>query len=232
MTLTAVTMNLGNATDEAVLRDLHRLLATAQIAGLQEAGDRWDVLHDFQMAHPGQWLIWAGTAAGSRSVPMLYRADLGPVRLFSRLAVPRMTVGRGAGPDVAKAKAITGVGVGVVDVLNTHMIASAWQQKSSPLRRTHYRIHVRVLARMMQNRINRGREVLALGDFNCPPDGGPHALLDPLKAVQSLPHAALTQLTQAPTHGTQIYDQGWSSELGTTQVTNTSSDHHAVTFTV
>ena len=228
MTLAVATYNLGDGSENAVLRDLDRLAGHAQVLCLQEAGDRHDTIHDFLMATPG-WVAYYGTnTPGGGSVPILYQSILTPT-VRSRLAVPPIPVGPGAGPSIAKAKAILELQVGSQVVMNTHMIASASGPNGRALRKVHYRRHMRVLAGMVQRRVKRGLHVLAVGDFNSPPDD---PLLDPLRAVLFPPVPAMTQLVPLPTHGRRILDHGWSDQMGSAVVGSGSSDHHPVVITL
>ena len=209
--------NLGDGSPGKVEADLHALVFGAGIVATQEAGDRKTELAEVVDTHPGI-AVWKGLVPGAASVAMLYRKHLRPRRI-SRLAIKAMVVGRGAGPDTAKPKAINGLRVKKLVVLNTHMVASAWQDNADPRRKAHYRAHIAVVARMARRRLKRGLDVLIVGDFNAPPD---HPLLKPLR------DAGLRQLVDVPTHGKQTFDQAWSNRPGTVTTRATSSDHKAI----
>jgi endonuclease/exonuclease/phosphatase (EEP) superfamily protein YafD len=186
------------------------------VLGLQECSDRGDVLTAFTRRTNRR--VWVGLAPGAPAVPILYHRSLDVEARFSRLAVPRMYVGRGAGPSWSKAKAVTGIRVGDLVVLNTHMIASL---HASRLRRLHYRIHVAVLVRMVRRRLRRGLRVVLIGDFNAEPD---HRLLKPLRDL------SMGQQTNRPTHGARMIDLIWTRRLSTVSrdvVRGLSSDHRA-----
>jgi len=213
--------NLGDANDSVVLAELLDFARDADVIALQEAGDRGGVLTVFLKRRAG-WTINQGSVPGSRSVPLLYRKTLDG-QPFSRLAVAAMVVGPGAGPDTTKPKAITGLRVGNLAILNTHMVASAWQEDASAFRKGHYRLQMKALARMASRRLSRGQAVLAVGDFNAAPD---HELLAPLRALR------LKQLVEKPTHGVGIFDHAWTNLDGTADTEDGSSDHQAVSVTI
>jgi ribosomal protein S26 len=219
--------NIGDGPEVAKIKDLDCFAGDGgDVICLQECGDRVPMLKRWAKRH--NWVLWLGRVPGSKSVPILYRKGIGVSRKrISRLAVPRMYVGAGAGPSVAKSKAVNGIKNKNLIILNTHMTTSATRVgKKYRFRRFHYRIHIRVLATMIRVRKLAGRKVLSVGDFNAEPR---FPLLEPLRKMNMKQHV------RPHTKGNRTIDLGWGTsnlEVVDVEVFNGSSDHHAVKATI
>lgn len=212
---------MGDGAGYKKIQDLDRLAKDgANVICLQEASDRKYLI--VRWCEKNDWRFWYGNVPGASAVPILYsRTKVKVEKRLSRIAVPRMYVGRGSGPDWSKTKVINGIRVNNVWILNTHFIASAWMDNAAFLRKKHYQLHMLVLSRIVKRKINNGRRVLVTGDFNAEPTS---ELLNPLRKLGMVQH------TKFPTHANRIIDLIWTSFRVATKensVVELSSDHRA-----
>jgi hypothetical protein len=221
----AATWNIGVGPDDRKAEDLDKIRRHGVILlGPQEAGDRGEMLGEWCTANG--WRMHRPRLPGAGSVPILFDPEaLRLDRARTVIAVARRFVGAGAGPSIAKPKAIN---VAVFEIratgkrvrfLNTHFVASATRQgKAYDARRRHYRAHALVLARMIRARVD--RTVVAM-DANAEID---FPLLSPVRAT------GLSGWSRMPTHGKRSIDHllGPGQGLGSRFVVFTSSDHTAV----
>lgn len=220
--LTIATYNLGDGPGKA--RDLDILAAAGvDVLGLQEAGDRDDMLDDW--CRRNRWRQHAGKAPGAGRVPILTAPDVHVDAAISRLAVDERYVGPGAGPDWANPKAIQAIRTGQLWIADTHFVASADRPGTSALRDSHHADHMAFLVRMARRRRRRGLPIVLLGDFNTSPTGRRTA---PLRAM------GLDQVVKQSTHGDDTFDQIWIAGLDLIHAwtVKLSSDHRAAVATV
>lgn len=222
MSLTIAFYNIGDGPAPNKIRDLDTLAIrhNADFIHLSETGDRIPMLRVW--AERQGYRLWIGNVPGSKSVAVLYKRER-DVRRFSRLAVPRMYVGAGAGPSWAKPKAIMGLRLRKLVVLSTHFTPSATRDgRQYRFRRLHYAIHMRVLNYMIRRRRAQGLQVVVVGDFNAPAN---FRLLDPLVDMN------MRQLIKQSTHHNRIIDHAWVTpgvNVRHIDVINLSSDHNAI----
>jgi exonuclease III len=224
---TIKSLNLGSGSDADVEFSLDVLLREgADAICCQEGSDRKDVLARWAKKHG--WHYWYNKRLpGAAAVPILYRPGLGGgvKRRFSRIAVPRMYVGAGAGPSWSKAKVVTGLVTRQFTLMNTHMVASATRQgRKYRFRRAHYFAHVKVLSAMVVFRSRGWRKVILVGDFNAEED---FYLLAPLRK-------RMKQWVDQHTMGKRTIDLIWTIHCNAKRVfvRTVISDHRSVSADV
>lgn len=224
---TVATWNVGDGPDGIKARGLVKLVKQgADIIGLQECGDRRDLLAEF--CERTGWQGWLGDGSpGAASVPILWNPKAVRARVTGTTPATQPTkVGRpGAGPSTMKAKVWNRVRFGEGDhhgpfvVINGHIVPSVYL----PARRRLARQQIDVLAEMVERR--KGRvPVVAVGDFNMRPG---HPLTRPLRDVGMVQH------NDRPTHGRRVIDHTWTlGRRGHVSVLEMPSDHNAVLLTI
>ena len=217
MSLTVITYNMGDGNRRMLEEDFATLLSfKPNLICLQEAGDRREFIDPWAGTN-GFHPFYGNGTPGAASVPILH--DMYPQRTMSKLCMPAMYVGPGAGPSWAKAKAMTGVKAEDIWVYNTHMIASA-TRKGHWLRKRHYQGHVASISWTTNRKRKKGVAVSLNGDFNATED------FKYLKPIAD----HMRQNTPAPTHGNRIIDLQYTHGLIVQQalvIEGLSSDHNA-----
>lgn len=226
------TWNVGDGPDATKARGLAALVKRgADVLGLQECGDRGDLLEEF-CARTG-WDMWPGVGPGAASVPILWNPRTVRKEVAGTMpATPPTHVGRpGAGPDTMKAKVWNRarfISISESDrgefgtpfvFINGHIVPSVYL----PPRRRLARRQVDVLAGVVRRR--KGRvPIVAVGDFNMAPG---HPLARPLREL------GMTQRTRSATHGRRLIDHTWTLGVsGVASVVDMPSDHRAVLLTL
>lgn len=221
--------NIGDGPDDVKFRDLNALYAWGcTVICLQEASDRRELIKRWLERHPG-WSVHQPLLPGAGAVPILYDKDFWkPRRLRTIVAVLRRFVGAGAGPSFAKTKQVN---VLVLErrhtgrirrIINTHFIASATRPAGKFFRRRdHYRIHARVLARVIgRPGTRKNKRAAVFADFNAERD---FPLLDPVRRT-----GLRGWTTERGTHGHRKIDHVLEADPGDRNVIELSSDHRAV----
>lgn len=178
--LLGTTYNVGNASDARVRADLLRLAATrVPVIGLQEVGDRRDVIHGI----PGYQTFQAPAGHGARAhVALLVRADL-PASGFEVHRISRRTwvghhVAGARRTGFAEAKYVASVDAAGRRYGVTHFVPSSMVPGNHLARRL-YREQACHAAAWM--RLHPG--AVLLGDFNAGPGGVWYPPLRPLRRV-------------------------------------------------
>lgn len=218
--------NLGSGKDASVRVTLDRLAHHgAVVVGLQEAGDRGDVLRAW--CRDNDWLGYFGDDfTGAPSVPILWnpKAVRGVNPATTPATPPTDTGSLGVGPNKVKAKVWNHVtirprsGGEAFLFVNGHLPASLW----APRRRALAKKQIDVLRKIVATR--RGAiDVIAVGDFNARPND---RLFKPLR------HLGMRQHVGKPTKGRRIIDHVWGTHgvRGQAEVISIPSDHKGVVF--
>lgn len=212
------TWNVGNRRDNDVARGLVKLVKTGvDVLGLQECGDRGDLLDEF--CRRTGWHMWPGDgSAGASSVPILWNPRTVKAMRTGTNEATDPTWAPGRGPDRVKAKVWNRVRFvgddGPVVVINGHLPASLYM----PGRRALAKRQVAVLERMVEQRADRV-PVVALMDANSKPT---NRLWKPLRGL------GMVQRTHQPTHGRRTIDLVWTHGIsGRVEVLDMPSDHNA-----
>lgn len=215
------TWNVGSRKDNDVARGLVKLVKSGvDVAGLQECGDRGDLLNEF--CKRTGWQMWPGDGSpGASSVPILWNPRTVRARVTGTNEATGPTWAPGRGPDRVKAKVWNRVRFtdadGPVVVVNGHLPASLYM----PGRRRIARRQVAVLERMVEQRAGHV-PVVALMDANSKPTD---RLWKPLRQL------GMVQRTHQPTHGRRTIDLVWTHGIaGRAEVLDMPSDHNAVVF--
>lgn len=218
------TWNIGDGPDNTKVRGLVKLVkAGVDVLGLQECGDRGDLLDEF--CKRTGWHMWPGDGSpGASSVPILWNpATVKATRTGTNEATdPTWAPGRG--PDRVKAKVWNRVRLhplhehhAAIVVINGHLPASLYM----PGRRRIAVRQVAVLERMVEQRAGHV-PVVALMDGNSKPTD---RLWKPLRQL------GMVQRTHRPTHGRRTIDLIWTHGIGgRVEVLDMPSDHNAVVF--
>lgn len=202
------TANLGNRPNAVVARGLDRLAEQAWVIGVQEAGDRHEMLNRF--CKNANWEMHYGTAEGSGSTPILWNPALVHVNHEgTRKATPATYCGPGgAGPNLVKAKVFNHIRVKPLkdsaynhnldpfSFVNGHWPASLYL----PCRRNLGRQMVNVLDDMLERRDER-IDVVMVGDFNQRPTS------IQLKVLRA---QGAHQWVHFATHGNRLIDHVWT----------------------
>lgn len=235
---TAATLNLGDASDADLATDITMLARDrgVTILGLQEAGDRADLLAKVRdRAGMASWRWCRPDDPGAPSVPIMFDSDVWSYETSCGgfLAVESRYLGpSGAGPDESKPKFVTAFVLHHrasgrnVRVLNTHFIPSARRNDLSDAEKQRRVQHVKDHVAALVDRIGRPAAqpmpVVLMGDLNGP---GSWPLLQPLKDVD------MVGWSTEPTHTSgESLDHVVRRNLANVSrfYVNTASDHKAV----
>ncbi|MFW5472964.1 hypothetical protein ACOCJ5_06630 [Knoellia sp. CPCC 206450] len=235
---TAATLNLGDATDADLASNITALSRDrgVSILGLQEAGDRADLLARVRdRAGMASWRWCRPDDPGAPSVPIMYDSDIWSLETACGgfLAVESRYLGPdGAGPDESKPKFVTAFVLHHrasgrnVRVLNTHFIPSARRNDLSDAEKQrrvdHVKDHVAALVDRIGRPATHPMPVVLMGDLNGP---GSWPLLQPLKDID------LVGWSTEPTHDNgESLDHVVRRNLGQVSraYVGTASDHKAV----
>jgi hypothetical protein len=226
--VTAVTWNMGNASDEKVRADLVRLMYDADTLALQEAGDRGRLLTDYAKDR-AIGLYRGDRTPGAASVPVLWRADAWhAMECWTVPLTKRSWAPEGVGPKWVKPKVVNLVRLRhrvtgeVIVAGSTHMPASLWAH----LRALVGMSLVRRLAKVVDDLPDPC--VLIGGDWNTKVGS---RILRPLHRRGRLRSAQGRH--PIATHGNRAIDDVWVRGIGglLRSVRKTSSDHRAFKVT-
>lgn len=236
---TAATLNLGDAAPADLAGNIAELARDrgVTILGLQEAGDREDLLSRVRdRAGMASWRWCRVGDPGAPSVPIMYDSDVWSLETGCGgfLAVESRFLGpEGAGPDESKPKYVTAFVLHHtasgrnVRVLNTHFIPSARRNDLSDAEKQRRVEHVKDHVASLVDRIGRPAThpmpVVLMGDVNGP---GSWPLLTPLKDIDLVGWS--TEMTHPKTDEAidHVVRRGLAN-VSRANV-NTASDHHAV----
>lgn len=235
---TAATLNLGNASDADLASNITALSRDrgVSILGLQEAGDRADLLSKVRdRAGMASWRWCRPDDPGAPSVPIMYDSDVWSLETACGgfLAVESRYLGPdGAGPDESKPKFVTAFVLHHrasgrnVRVLNTHFIPSARRNDLSDAEKQrrvqHVKDHVAALVDRIGRPATHPMPVVLMGDLNGP---GSWPLLQPLKDID------MVGWSTEPTHSSgESLDHVVRRNLANVSraYVGTASDHKAV----
>lgn len=235
---TAATLNLGDASDADLASNIATLARDrgVTVLGLQEAGDRADLLAKVRdRAGMASWRWCRPDDPGAPSVPIMYDSDVWSLETACGgfLAVESRYLGPGgAGPDESKPKFVTAFVLHHrasgrnVRVLNTHFIPSARRNDLSDAEKQrrvqHVKDHVAALVDRIGRPATHPMPVVLMGDLNGP---GSWPLLQPLKDID------LVGWSTEPTHdGGESLDHVVRRNLVNVSraYVGTASDHKAV----
>lgn len=235
---TAATLNLGDASDADLAGNITALARDrgVTVLGLQEAGDRADLLSKVRdRAGMASWRWCRPSDPGAPSVPIMYDSDVWSLETACGgfLAVESRYLGPGgAGPDTSKPKFVTAFVLHHrasgrnVRVLNTHFIPSARRNDLSDAEKQrrvqHVKDHVAALVDRIGRPATHPMPVVLMGDLNGP---GSWPLLQPLKDID------LVGWSTEPTHdGGESIDHVVRRNLANVSrsYVGTASDHKAV----
>lgn len=235
---TAATLNLGDATDADLASNITALSRDrgVSILGLQEAGDRADLLARVRdRAGMASWRWCRPDDPGAPSVPIMYDSDVWSLETACGgfLAVESRYLGPdGAGPDESKPKFVTAFVLHHrasgrnVRVLNTHFIPSARRNDLSDAEKQrrvdHVKDHVAALVDRIGRPATHPMPVVLMGDLNGPASW---PLLQPLKDID------LVGWSTEPTHDSgESLDHVVRRNLAhvSRAYVGTASDHKAV----
>lgn len=235
---TAATLNLGDASDADLATNITALSRDrgVSILGLQEAGDRADLLAKVRdRAGMASWRWCRPDDPGAPSVPIMWDSDVWSMETSCGgfLAVESRYLGPGgAGPDESKPKFVTAFVLHHrasgrnVRVLNTHFIPSARRNDLSDAEKQrrvqHVKDHVAALVDRIGRPATHPMPVVLMGDLNGP---GSWPLLQPLKDID------LVGWSTEPTHSSgESLDHVVRRNLANVSraYVGTASDHKAV----
>ena len=226
--VSAVTWNMGNASDEKVRADLARLMYDADTLACQEAGDRGRLLADFAKDR-AIGLYRGDRTPGAASVPVLWRADAWhAMECWTVPLTKRSWAPEGVGPNWVKPKVVNLVRLRhrvtgeVIVAGSTHMPASLWAHLRAVLGLS----LVRRLAKVVNDLPD--QTVLIGGDWNTKVGS---SILRPLHRRGRLRSGQGRH--PLPTHGKRAIDDVWLRGIGglVRTVRKTSSDHRAFKVT-
>ncbi len=214
--------NVGDGPDFVKVMCLDRLSRRgSDVIVLSEVSDRSKLLSRWVARN--DWYLWHGDRSpGAAAIAFLVYDGDTVIHRATHEATPRTDVGPfGAGPSVVKRKVVAEVDVvddgGRLDILGTHLVASATRnrpgqrrQLATLLRRRRlYRRHIRALARLVRETAGEGRALLVVGDFNANPGA---RLLRPLRRL------GLRQHIKRDTFGNDTYDQAYTLNADVSRV--------------